>query len=389
MWLFWLIVIVAVVLYLLRKSNTSSGSSTASSSNLKIAVSSHSEMGDLETKVGFLPTSDGGFQIGPNLPIPLTLYGLDQADAAKLVAALEQGREYEIGEWFNHLVAQKNVQCKELVDWLAYAKPTIKRLVDLKRLASSEWEAATALDKEDLLAEFQNAAVEELALRPGFIETARTILFEEPNDLTVDDVLLARFKDAPDTYKSLLYAISAGPRVQVAPAAEYRRKTYEELTEKGFMRRGQEIPLEDILAGMTMKRMQEIAGSDAPKKFTRKAHAVEFLMTLPDTRQRLEKTISFRELFQLKPIEGIDLEELAKAHAYSSEVSRLILRTLRAGLESQRLKESSKDWEVDGWELNSEECCPDCRKLHGKTWKRLPQKLPPFHIGCDASIEMQ
>ncbi|NDP48834.1 MAG: hypothetical protein GZ085_10710 [Sulfuriferula multivorans] len=389
MWLFWLIVIVAVVLYLLKKSDTSPDTSTASSPNLKITISSHSGSDEQETKVGFLPTSDGGFQIGPSLPLPLTLYGLDQNDAAKLVSALEQGQEYEIREWFNHLVAQKNILCKELADWLAYAKPTIKRLVDMKRLASSEWETATDLDKEDLLAEFQNAAVEELALRPGYIETATTLLFEEPHDLTVDDALLARFKDTPDTYRSLLYAISAGSKVQVSPAADYRRKTFEELTDKGFMRRGQEIPLEDILAGMTMKHMQEIAGADAPKKFTRKVQAVEFLKALPDTRQRLEKTISFRELFQLKPIEGIDLEELAKAHAYSSEVSRVILRTLGAGLESQRLKESSKDWEADGWELNSEECCPDCRKLHGKTWKRFPQKLPPFHIGCDASIEMQ
>jgi hypothetical protein len=81
--------------------------------------------------------------------------------------------------------------------------------------------------------------------------------------------------------------------------------------------------------------------------------------------------------------------ELAKAHAYSAEVSRVILRTLRAALNTQRLVESSKDWTVDGWELNSEECCPDCRKLHGKKWKRLPQKLPPFHIGCEARIEMQ
>lgn len=389
MWLFWLIVIVAVVLYLLRKSNTSPDTSTSSSSNLKITVLSHSESDDQKTKVGFVPTNDGGFQIGPDLPLPLTLYGLDQADAAKLVAALEQGREYEIEEWFNHLVAQKNVLCKELAEWLAYAKPTIKRLVDMKRLASPEWETASDLDKEDFLSEFLGAAVEELDQRPGYIETARTLLFEEPHDLTVDDALLSRFKDTPDTYRSLLYAISAGSKVQASPAGDYRRKTFEELTEKGFMRRGQEIPLEDILASMTMKQMQEIAGAEAPRKFTRKVQAIEFLTVFLDTRQRLEKTISFRELFQLKPMEGIDLDALAKAHAYSSEVSRVILKTLRAGLRSQQLKESSKDWEVDGWELDSSDCCPHCRKLHGKTWKRLPQKLPPFHIGCTASIDMQ
>lgn len=389
MWLFWLIVIAAVVIWLLKKNKTSEATPAASNPNLTITVSSRSGSSDQETKVGFQATSDGGFQIGPSLPFPLTLYGLDRNDAAKLVTAMEQGQEYEIGEWCNHLVAQKNIYCKELDEWLADAKPRIKKLVDQRIQASSEWAAATDLDKEDLLAEFQYDAVNELPVRPGFGDSASTLLFEEPQDLTVDDALLERFKDNPKTYTSLLYAISAGPKVQVSEAGDYRRKTFDELVEKGFMRRGQEIPLEDILAGMTMKQMQEIAGADAPKKFTRKAQAIEFLMTLPDIRQRLENTISFRELFQLKPIDGIDLDELSKAHAYSGEVARVVLRTLRAALNTQRLVESSKEWVVDGWELNSEECCPDCRKLHGKKWKRLPQKLPPFHIGCEASIEMQ
>lgn len=389
MWLFWLIVIAAVAIWLLKKNKTGEASPAAANPNVTITVSSRSGSGDQETKVGFQSTSNGGFQIGPNLPFPLTLYGLDRDDAAKLVSAMEQGQEYEISEWCNHLVAQKNVRCKELDEWLVDAKLRIKKLVDQRIQASSEWTPATDLDKEDLLADFQYDAVNELPVRPAFGDSASTLLFDEPQDLTVDDALLERFKDNPKTYTSLLYAISAGPKVQVSEAGDYRRKTFDELVEKGFMRRGQEIPLEDILAGMTMKQMQEIAGADAPKKFTRKAPAIEFMMTLPDIRQRLEKTISFRELFQLKPIEGIDLGELAKAHAYSAEVSRVILRTLRAALNTQRLVESSKDWTVDGWELNSEECCPACQKNHGKQWKRLPQKLPPFHIGCEARIEMQ
>lgn len=390
MWLFWLIVIAAVVLWLLKK-NKSSGAAAVVPDTPAFTISVSSSIGprNQETKIGFQPTADGGFQIGMNTPLPLTLYGLDREDATKLVSAMEQGREYEIGEWYNHLVAQKNVRCKELDEWLADTKPRIRKLVDQRIEASTEWATATELDKEDMLAEFRHDAVNELPVRPAQDESASTLLFEEPQDITVDDALLERFKDSPQTYKSLLYAISAGPKVQVSPAGDYRRKTYDELVEKGFMRRGAEIPLEDILAGMTMKQMQEIAGAEAPKKFTRKAPAIEFMMTLPDLRQRLEKTISFRELFQLKPIDGIDLDELSKAHAYSAEVSRVTMRTLRAALNTQRLVESSKDWTVDGWELNSEECCPSCQKNHGKQWKRLPQKLPPFHIGCESRLEMQ
>jgi hypothetical protein len=260
------------------------------------------------------------------------------------------------------------------------------RIVKQRVLASTEWAQASELDKKDLLAEIQDSAVAELAIRPGDAEAAWTLLLEEPHDLTVDDALLERFKDNPQTYQTLLYAISAGTKVQLAAAGDYRRKTFDELYEKGFMRRGQEIAIEDMLASMTMKQMQEIAGADAPKKFTRKAHAIDFLKGLADIRERLEKRISFRELFQIKPIDGINLEELAKANAYSSQVAKVVLRTLRASVDSQRQRESRMDEYVDGWELFSENCCPSCRAQHGKTWKRLPQKLPPFHVGCEARI---
>jgi hypothetical protein len=394
MWIFWLIVVAAVIYWFLLRNKGNHRTSNAAKQNQaepahKLAISVETTNGRLglrETRVGYQHTADGGFVIGPELPFPVTLHGLDVADATKLVTAFEQGEDYEIGEWFGHLVAQKNIQCKELNEWVGVAKPKVRDIVKQRVLASSEWAQASDLDKSDLLAEIQDSAISELAVRPGNADAAWTLLLEEPHDLTIDDALLERFKDNPQTYQTLLYAISTGTKVQVSPAGDYRRKTFDELYEKGFMRRGQDIAVEDILSSMTMKLMQEIAGADAPKKFTRKAHAIDFLKGQPDIRQRLEKAISFRELFQIKPIDGINLEELAKAHAYSSQVARIVLRTLRASVDSQRQRESRMDEYLDGWELFSENCCPACSTQHGKTWKRLPQKLPPFHIGCEARV---
>lgn len=394
MWIFWLIVVAAVIYWFFlrnkgnhRTSNVAEQNQAEPAHKLVISVeTTYGRLGRRETRVGYQQTEDGCFVIGLELPFPVTLQGLDAADAAKLVTAFEQGEDYEIREWFGHLVAQKNIQCKELNEWVGVAKPMVRDIVKQRVHASTEWAQASDLDKKDLLAEIQDSAIAELAIRPGDADATRTLLLEEPQDLTVDDALLERFKDNPQTYQTLLYAISAGTKVQVAPAGDYRRKTFDELYEKGFMRRGQEIAVEDILASMTMKQMQEIAGADAPKKFTRKAHAIDFLKGLADIRQRLEKAISFRELFQIKPIDGINLEELAKTHAYSSQVAKVVLRTLRASVDSQRLRESRMDEYVDGWELFSENCCPACSAHHGKTWKQLPKKLPPFHIGCEARV---
>jgi hypothetical protein len=113
-------------------------------------------------------------------------------------------------------------------------------------------------------------------------------LDEEPADITVDDALLEKFKDNPQLYNHLLYAFSAGSKVQISAASDFRRKAFDELAEKGFMRRGQEIPIEDILLSMTLKETRD-SGFGCAEKFSRKANAIEFLKTLSDLQQRLEE----------------------------------------------------------------------------------------------------
>lgn len=385
MWLFWLVVIAIAWYWFSQKSKSSSASRGQKSPEVTVTVSSNFTRDSIN--VDLVATSDNGFQIGTNLSFPVTLYGLDKAEAEKLAIAMQQGQDYEISEWFTHLVAQKNIRCKELDDWLNKAKPQFQELIQKRIAANQNWSSASELDKADMLEEFKADAVLELPVRPALTDATLTLLDGEPSDLTVDDVLLEKFKDNPQTYNHLLYALSTGSKVVISPTGDYRRKALDELADKGFMRRGRDIPTVDILGSLTLKEMQEIAGSDAPKKFTRKANAVEFLMALPDLQLRLERIISFRSLFQLKPIDGIDLEEISKAYAYSKEVARIILQTLRSDLDSQRTKESAKEWvPEEGWELHAEDCCPSCRQQHGKKWKRLPQKLPPFHIGCECRI---
>lgn len=389
MWWFLLIIIAVAVYWLFLRKKPSPKLEPPPAPTPKFTISVETRTSKRENlKIGYKPTGVGGFVIGPDFPFPVTLLGLDESDVAKLAKAFEQQNDYELWAWFTHVVAQKNVQCKELDAWIMEAKPKVEAGVERLIATSSEWTQSSDLDKEDLLADMRHVAVSELKVRPADLDVTWTLLFDEPHDLTVDDALLARFKETPETYQLLLRVISVGSKVQTAQAGDYRRKAFDELYEKGFMLRGKEIALEDILTSMTMKQMQDIAGADAPKKFTRKAHAVELLKELPDIWQRLEKVMSFRELFQIKPIAGVDVDELAKAHAYSSAVARVVLRTIRASVDSQRLKRSSLEDYAEGWKLYSEDCCPSCQTMHGNTWKRLPKNLPPFHLGCEAQVHM-
>jgi hypothetical protein len=385
MWLFWLLVIGVAVWWYLSKREKSS-SSRVEAPAIKFTITSDIPKYE-EVTVGVKETSDGGFILGQDSPFPITLHGITREDADEIVATLDMGSDYSRYEKFIQLAARKNIRCKELEAWISESKAQVRDYVKAHILANEEWKTASKLDKQDILQQIQLEAVNQLDTRPADIDAAITLLLDEPTDITADDALLEKFKDSPDTFKSLLGILDFGTKVKKYSSDDYYRKAFEELHKQGLMRRGSEIPMEDILASMTMKQMQEIAGSDAPKKFTRKAHAIEILMALPDLQDRLGKVMSFRELFQLKPIDGLDMNTVAKSFAYSTAAAKTIHRTLSHSHKSQsmRVNEPGQE-EVYEWHLESEYCCPSCKKKHGTKWKRRPSQLPPYHVGCDAWI---
>lgn len=329
---------------------------------------------------------DGGFVLGANLPQPLTLLGLSAADAKKLARALEADNSYEIRDWLVEVVARENMRCKELDDWVALSKPKFEAAVEQAKQASEGWAGASERDREDYLADFQERAARELPVRPADVEATLALLTQEPGDLTVDDKLLSRFRNEPQLYQALLWAFAGGRRVQALPVGAYRRKEFEELAARGYLRRGADIPIDDILASLTLKEMTEVAGEAAPKKFTRKAPAIEFLKTLPDLTERLGRVVALRELFQAAPPTDVDVDAVAASYRYAGRVAELITQTLESGVRSLHDRVVDADFEPTSWKLSSEDCCPQCQADNGKTWRKAPSRRPPFHIGCTSSL---
>lgn len=394
--MFWIILLIVgmVVFFILRSRSGSRPTSTLGQASVPatITITTSVSSGDEEPKVKVAWVStETGTQLGSNLPLPLTLTNIDTLEARHIAEALESYDTFTLRGWLATLIARKNVRCVEIDAWAASAKRRFESTVAKAIEASPDWAAAAAPDREDLLAEFQATAAENLPVRPADVEVTIGLLTEEPSDLTVDDELLSRFSNRSDLYPVLLGALSYGNKVQVVPVGAYNRKNHEELASMGYLRRGTDIPLDDVLATLTLKVMNELAGNDAPKKLTRKAPAIEFLKTLPDLSDRLAKVVAFRELFQVAPIPGVDTDAIEASYHHSGLVAQVIVDTLKSGLSMARTLSKTEGYESEGykienWALYAEDCCPECKKLDGKTWKRLPQKLPPFHVGCNCEL---
>lgn len=329
---------------------------------------------------------NGSAVIGSKLPFPITLVGIGEDEARELAKAIE-ANGWQAPGWLTLLVAKKNIRCKEIDEWVGSHRPKLRATIDAKIAASSEWASASELDREDILEEIKVSALEEMPIRPADIDTARTLLEDEPQDSSVDDALLERFKGDVRLYNMLMYMMGNPSKVWIAPAASPDRKDLEALVTQGFVRQGSDIPVSDILPTLRLVDMQEIAGDAVTAKFTRKAKAIEVLSGLPDLQTRMSKVISFRELFQLKPVRDNYAKEVAASYRYSAAVANTVWHTLRNGYSTAQTVVTGKECEAEEWRLESEDCCPTCKKMHEKSWKRPPKQLPPFHIGCDASID--
>lgn len=331
--------------------------------------------------------------LNPAATFPITISGVDQWTAEKVKDLLEEGYTtdlFKVARALEQLIARSNLRCKQVDDYIRIFKPQYFRKIEMLKRSSREWEAASELDREDLLAGFSQQAIQSLDIVPGVGDL--NVLFEcEPSDPTIDDALIDRFGfEALELY--LRYA-SKPRRVHLIPAQHHDRLSFEKLVDAGLAIRGQDIPLVDILELLTLKELQELAAGLNPPSFRRKKDAIEFLANVPDAKDRARKIIALRGVFQLKPLpeefSRIDLDALSDAWAFAFEVAVLIAHTyVAAGYASETVTRGELGPSyIRGWTVLADETsCAYCKRAAERTYPTSKPPSVPLHIGCRCSV---
>ena len=273
------------------------------------------------------------FCLNGKSPFPLTLKHLTKGDAQKIKKLLdgESARwERNIGE-IAHLIAQNNIECIELEQYLEKAKGKISSAIEKKKNNSNEWDNSSEKDKAYLLAEFQIEAIESLSCKPSNERALKTLLFSAPGDVTADDELVSLFSGNEELYRFYISSLGRSSKAISVPADDCYRKSWEALCEMGLAKRGKDIPVEVILEGLRMKDINEYFSDRLEKKHTRKAKAVEYAASRPDVLDVLSKHISFRELFQVCEPEGINVDDIRQCYEYAASQAEIIKDTYVAG----------------------------------------------------------
>ncbi len=341
-------------------------------------------------------SADGGWIINPRSTFPLTIYGINEKEANELKMILEEGFTkgiYDVLPKLIPFIASSNLKCKEIDEYVKKFKPVyLKKIEELKK-ASVEWPTLSDNDKEDLLFTFRQAAIDSLDIRPN---CNLEYLFEyEPGDISIDDLLLQRYG-----YDLMQFYISRADRLDkvfIIPADHYYRKYFERLVEKKLAIQGADIPMNLILNALTLKEINEIISDLNMKPFTRKNKAVEYLLTVPDMKERLKREIAFRELFKLSPLpeefNNINLEDISKAWKYTTEVATLLIETYISGgyakrdfLERNKYLDTIKSWEII---TAGDNACPYCKRLALKEYPKDVYPKVPLHIGCRCLVSFK
>jgi hypothetical protein len=333
----------------------------------------------------------GGWFLNPASDYPLTVFGLTRAQSEELKALLDRGyteSPYSHAKQVMAFLLRSNARWGELEDYINRFKPLYLKDIAAQQRSSAEWTTAGEKDREDLLAEFRERAIQKLDVRPYC--DLQTLFDFSSIDATMDDPLLERFGfDAMQLY--LRHATRTNT-VRVVSVEHSDRAGFEQLVALGLTRRGTDIPMAEILQQLKLKEMAQLVADLAPPSFRRKSEAIAFLLTVPDIEARVGKVIAFRELFQLLPLPvefvHLNVTDLATAWRYAHTVAELMQRTYVFGGRAAQSREQVLSMARTGplyWTISTADnvtTCPCCLRAASVAYSKQAAPHLPLHPGC-------
>ena len=329
------------------------------------------------------------FCINIKSPFPITLMHTSRHNANQIKRLLNgESTHWEKNiDAITDLIAQNNIVCLELEEYLKEAKSEVFDFIVNQKLKSPDWKNASDSDKEELMPLFQAEAVQSLSCKPANKRALAVLLYNEPGGMTANKELLNLFSHNTELYNFYLSHIGRPPKIIRTTEYDYSRKIWESLTEMGLAIRGQNIPIETILRGLKLQDINHYFSNRLEQKHTQKGQAVEWAAAQPDALEVLSHHIVFNDFFLISKPADIDITEIRQCYKYAYAQAEIIKDTYVTGFNTIATLEDGKIAGYKAWELESEDCCQQCSKLKNRVTKPKSSNLPPFHIGCTCALQ--
>lgn len=321
---------------------------------------------------------------------PLTIEGVSRDVVARIDTLLSPPGPIRPREWKAEialLYSRHNFRCKEVESFLSDLRSQFERekaaalsKVDMSKLNDKERASATAEAEEDAIGRLHSS----LCLR---WEDLGVLMRDRPADMRVDDQIASAVDGDAELLDTYMWLLAGNGVIQVQDSG--LRARLNALQARGLVRNGRDIPLERLTDRVSLAALNEAVADVAPKKFTKKADAIAFLMQQPDAQNRIRDMLPWRDLYEVIPPSGVDTQAAVAAYRYAIEYASLIVTT---AVTTRRAMETKAEAEEDGHKIQvlvDDTECKICRPHDGKTvTARSLHSLPPHHVGCTCMCEV-
>jgi hypothetical protein len=323
--------------------------------------------------------------LNPGTHFPLAIEGLTNSDVAEMDRLLAD-KSFSITETkikLATLFAQRNFRCAEVDAFLTECRKHYERAKADALAQITGFDQLNELEKADAIEESEKGAIGQIGLCTPW-QDMDVLMADRPDNIEMDDELAARFGNEYNLYAYYLSNLSK-QIIRIEDTEE--RKNLEQLEAMGLAVPGRKINPVHILEYLRVKDIQPLIADVAPKKFTRKADAVNFAANLPDIQERLDKVVSWRNMYELRSPEEINMKAVAAAFRYAHEYCGLIISTYITTQQALRSIAAAKEYGENKITIDGEEQCNICRQyMDTEVSTRAKKALPPHHVGCSCGV---
>ena len=230
----------------------------------------------------------------------VTLIGASEQIANEILAICDNANSfYEWSKSVSLILMENEIKVKEIEDFRSQVRPIVEKRVNTLIANDEEWEQLGARDKDDKKHEYLiNSMVKFGESVTSTMSTALSnLVIDQPLQVPLMNEMIAKYgANNVRTYSE--YLGRKNPIITIKDV-NYR-KPLEELVKVGLAYTGKDMSVEELLSTLTLTELNEIASTET--KFTRKDKAIKFLSEKEDITSIIEKNITLRALFALRPL---------------------------------------------------------------------------------------
>lgn len=323
--------------------------------------------------------------INPNSSFELNIYNTTTDIIKKVVSILIDDKIWNKSRELIPLFALHNIKCKEVDDYIQKYKPYYLKFTQELIDKSQEYKNASEKDKEIIIKEFKQYALNKL---PERAYCDLITLFDYSNiECSIDDKLIQKYGyDTISKYFGLSHHIGK-------VITHWERKDFDDLIKADLVYTADEIDQIEILKSQTLKILNQICDKEE-KFFKRKNKAIEYLQENQELFKNIGKYIATRNLFKLKPLpnefQDINVTQIQNHWMFLKEYTSLIIDTYLSSEQNHMEIKEDKSW-IEYYKIEiHEDYNPNyiCQRAREESKTYTKSNLPklPFHVGCNCRM---